>query len=176
MEQSKPKVIILAGPNGAGKTTLAREFLPNEGGVVQFINADLIAAGLSPFAPDTAAVAAGRVMLRRIDEMVSQRLDFAIETTLSGNWLVHHINEWKSKGYLVHLYYVKLATPEHAIARVANRVSKGGHSIPDDVVRRRFHRSTLLFERKYKGIVDNWVMYDNTGDKPRLIDAKEDES
>lgn len=94
-----PRVYIFAGPNGAGKTTFARRFLPEEG-VVQFVNADIIAAGISPFAPDTADFAAGRAMLRRLDELASQKLDFAMETTLSGNWLASLITTWRAAGIL----------------------------------------------------------------------------
>lgn len=156
-----PRVIIFAGPNGAGKTTFAREYLPNEAGVVQFVNADLIAAGLSPFDPDSAAVVAGRIMLQRIEELAGQGVDFALETTLSGNWLVHHILKWRSLGYEVELYFLRLPNAEFAIQRVAKRVSEGGHNIPEAVIRRRFTRSQALLESKYKAMVDFWLVGSN---------------
>ncbi len=165
-----PRIIIFAGPNGAGKTTFAREYLPNEASVVQFVNADLIAAGLSPFDPDSAAVVAGRIMLQRIEELASLGVDFALETTLSGNWLVHHILDWRSRGYEVELYYLRLPSAEFAIQRVAKRVREGGHNIPEAVIRRRFERSLNSFDRKYKTIVDFWMLYDSSGETPRWID------
>lgn len=123
----------IAGPNGAGKTTFAREFLPNEADCPQFVNADLIAAGVSPFLPASADVTAGRIMLRRLDELTTERIGFAIETTHSGHWLANHIRQWKEEGYTVEIYYLRLPTPEMAITRIAKRVSEGGHHIPDPV-------------------------------------------
>ena len=165
-----PRVLIFAGPNGAGKTTFAREYLPNEAQIVQFVNADLIAVGISPFAPDTADVAAGRIMLDRLDELASEGTDFALETTLSGNWLYKKVLQWQALGYTVSLHYITLPDPETAIQRVAKRVKKGGHFIPDEVIRRRFHRSLEMLERKYKPIVDRWIVYDNMEKPPRIVD------
>lgn len=167
-----PKIYIFAGPNGAGKTTLAQEYLPNEGNVIQFINADMIAKGISPFAPETAGIASGRAMLKRIDELVAQRLDFALETTLAGTWLVNRITEWQSRGYSVHLCYVHLTSADLAVARVKNRVESGGHNISEPIIRRRFVRSLHLLESKYKDLVDTWMEYDNSGGTPNLIDEK----
>lgn len=169
-----PRALIIAGPNGAGKTTFAREYLPNEAQVLQFINADLIAQGISPFAPSSADVLAGRIMIQRIQEMVAEGTDFAIETTLSGNWLVKHILEWKANGYTVELYYLKLPNAEMAIDRVAKRVRRGGHFIPDEVVRRRFVRSLDLLETKYKALANRWMVYDNTGDQIILLEHSKD--
>lgn len=167
-----PRALIIAGPNGAGKTTFAREYLPNEAQVLQFINADLIAQGISPFAPSSADVLAGRIMIQRIQEMVAEGSDFAIETTLSGNWLVKHILEWKANGYTVELFYVRLESPDISVSRVKTRVLKGGHHIPENVIRRRFQRSLAMFERKYKPIVDDWMVYDNTDTKAKFVDGK----
>jgi len=164
-----PRAIIVAGPNGAGKTTFAREFLPLEANCVQFVNADLIAAGISPFAPDTAELAAGRASLARMKELAAEGSDFAIETTLSGNWLKKHIAHWQSLGYVVELYYLRLDSPDHAVERVRKRVALGGHSIPEDVIRRRFIRSLNLFERQYKDLVDFWIEYDNGGREPNAL-------
>ena len=163
-----PTAIIIAGPNGAGKTTFAREFLPNEGACTQFVNADLIAAGLSPFAPETADVAAGRAMLRRLDELVSQRSDFAVETTLSGTWLLRRITHWKECGYTTILYYLQIDTPEIALQRIAQRVLDGGHDVPEGIVRRRFGRSRAKLE-SFKRCVDLWIVYNNSDHEPELV-------
>jgi predicted ABC-type ATPase len=132
------KVIIIAGPNGAGKTTFAREFLPVEAACPVFVNADLIAAGLAPFAPESAAVQAGRVMLEELARHFAARQSFAFETTLSGRGYLHHIREWQSAGYRVKLVFLQLDSAEEAIARVAQRVRQGGHDIPEATIRRRF--------------------------------------
>lgn len=156
-----PNVLIIAGPNGAGKTTFAREFLPNEARTIQFVNADLIAAGISPFDPASADVTAGRTMIRRLDDLAEEGLDFALETTLSGMWLKPHILNWRERGYVVKLHYLRLSRVELSLERVKNRVAKGGHNIPEDVIRRRFDRSLRLLESTYKNLVDDWFVYDN---------------
>ncbi len=120
------KIIILADPNGAGKTTFARSFLPAEASCLHFINADLIAAGLSPFAPESAAMKAGRLMLKEIDECVSKGESFAFETTLSGLTYLRRIHEWKKLGYCIYLYLLTLPNAEIAISRVTERVRQGG--------------------------------------------------
>jgi predicted ABC-type ATPase len=117
--ETNPRVIVIAGPNGAGKTTFAREFLPNEAGCPVFVNADLIAAGLAPFSPETAAVQAGRLMLGELERHFSARVSFAFETTLSGRGYLRAIDRWQAAGYRVKLIFLKLAGPEEAIARVA---------------------------------------------------------
>lgn len=164
-----PRAIILAGPNGAGKTTFAREFLPNEGEIAQFVNVDLIAAGLSPFAPHTAEIAAGRAMMQRLEDLLDQGTEFALETTLSGKWLEKHIYQWQDRGYTVELYYLRLDNEDLAVERVRQRVREGGHRVQEDVIRRRFHRSLALLESKYKAIVDLWMVYDNSGTTPTLL-------
>lgn len=167
------RALVIAGPNGAGKTTLAHEFLPAEAGMPIFVNADLIAAGLSPFDPDRAAVQAGRLMVRAIRGHVARGEDFAFETTLAGRRYARAIPSWQAVGYRVGLIFLALPSPEFAIARVAARVRQGGHSVPDDVVRRRFASGRESFERIYKAIVDEWRLYDNTGSRPVLIDQGE---
>jgi len=122
----KPKVVIIAGPNGAGKTTFAREFLPNEAHYPTFINADLIAAGLSPFQPDTVAVRAGRLMLEEIEGKVRSRQSFAFETTLSGRTYARKIQEWQTLGYHVKLVFLSLPDSEVAVARVPPVLRKVG--------------------------------------------------
>lgn len=167
------RVIIIAGPNGAGKTTFAREFLPNEAGCPVFVNADLIAAGLAPFSPDSAAIQAGRVMLQELARHFAARTSFAFETTLSGRGYLRRIDQWQAAGYRVKLIFLRLASSEEAIARVAQRVSQGGHNIPDEVVRRRFIAGDENFRRLYAPRVDAWALYDNAGPQPKLLNWSE---
>ena len=167
---SKPKILIIAGPNGAGKTTFAREFLPNEADCPQFVNADLIAAGLSPFDPALAAVRAGRVMLQTIHAHARARESFAFETTLSGLGYARHISRWRAAGYHVTLFFLTLPSPEMAIERVAERVRQGGHDVPQAVIRRRFASGIRNFEHTYRDAVDAWAVYDNSDAEPRLVD------
>lgn len=167
------KIIILAGPNGAGKTTFARTFLPDEAQLPRFINADLIAAGLSPFAPEAAAIKAGRLMLEEIEACVARSESFAFETTLSGVGYRPRIRRWRELGYHVSLFFLRLPTAQTAIDRVAMRVRQGGHDIPEDVIRRRFASGLRNFERVYKVEVDDWALYDNAGESPVLLDWSE---
>jgi predicted ABC-type ATPase len=167
------KIIILAGPNGAGKTTFAHSFLPQEAQCERFINADLIAAGLSPFAPEAAALKAGRLMLTEIDECVRKGESFALETTLAGLAYVGRIRAWRAAGYHVSLFFLRLPDAETAIARVAERVLQGGHHIPEAVIRRRFAAGLHNFEHAYKAAVDAWVEFDNVGPEPLLIQWSE---
>ena len=164
------KIVIIAGPNGAGKTTFAREFLPNEANCPEFINADLIAAGLSPFKPEAAAVRAGRLMLAEMDERVRQRRSFAFETTLSGHTYARRISKWLLLGYHVKLIFLSLPSVEMAVARVAARVAQGGHNVPEEVIRRRFKAGLRNFDMVYKTLVDAWTLYDNSGSVPKLLD------
>lgn len=170
MTSTLKSALIIAGPNGAGKTTFAREFLPVEAGFLSFVNADLIAAGLSPFDPDRAALRAGRLMLKTIRDHVQHGTSFAFETTLSGRGYARSIPRWQDLGYQVEIMFLALPSPEDAIARVAQRVRQGGHSIPDDVVRRRFAAGWSNFEQIYRPLVDYWALYDNSGDVPVLTD------
>ena len=167
------RIIIIAGPNGAGKTTFAREFLPNEAGCPVFVNADLIAAGLSPFAPETAALQAGRLMLQELDRHFAARQSFAFETTLSGRTYLQHIARWQAAGYRVKLIFLQLDSAEEAIARVAQRVRQGGHDIPEPVIRRRFEAGLHNFKQLYAPTVDAWALYDNAGPVPVLLDWSE---
>lgn len=164
-----PKIIIIAGPNGAGKTTFAREFLPQEAGCPVFVNADLIAAGLSPFAPERAAIQAGRLTLAAIAQHVAKRESFAFETTLSGKAYATQIPAWRQLGYRVELFFLSLPTADIAVARVVQRVRQGGHDIPESTIRRRFDAGKRLFVEVYQPLVDQWVLYDNAGDEPQLI-------
>lgn len=164
------KIVIIAGPNGAGKTTFAREFLPNEAHCQIFINADLIAAGLSPFNPESVSIKAGKIMLKIIKETVKSGKSFAFETTLSGITYAHAIPEWQIQGYQVKLIFLSLPNVETAIARVAERVLQGGHHIPEDIIRRRFLSGLINFNNCYKMLVDSWMHFDNSGDEIKLID------
>ncbi len=166
------KIIIIAGPNGAGKTIFAREYLPNESHCPIFVNADLIAAGLSPLLPEIAAARAGRQMLREIDDHAKRGESFGFEITLASQGYLRRIKKWRADGYAVKLVFLSLATPEEAMARVKLRVSQGGHDIPEAVIRRRFHRGRENFER-YRRCVNSWHLIDNNGDIPVLIEEGE---
>lgn len=167
------KCYILAGPNGAGKTTFAKEFLPAEAGCLNFINADLIAYGLSPFQPEKKALAAGRLMLEQIAECVRRNESFAFETTLSGRGYLPKIAEWKSRGFHITIYFLKIPSVEFAIERVRFRVAQGGHDIPEADIRRRFDRSWANFNTYYKKVADTWSIYDTSGPLPVVIDESE---
>ena len=166
-------IIIIAGPNGAGKTTFAREFLPHEADCPTFINADLIAQGLSPFRPEAAAVRAGRIMLEMIVDCVRRGESFAFETTLSGRGYARMIPLWKEAGYRVTIFFLELPSAEMAVQRVALRVRQGGHHIPQPVIRRRFHAGRENFLSLYKPLADAWRHYDNAGEEPLLIASNE---
>ena len=166
----KKKIIIIAGPNGAGKTTFARSFLPEQAQCKRFINADLIAAGLSPFIPEAMAFQAGRLMLNEISGCVRRGESFAFETTLSGLSYLSHIKNWREKGYHITLFFLSLPNPEVSIVRVAERVLQGGHDIPEKVIRRRFSAGLRNFEEFYKFEVDTWAKYDNVGERPILLE------
>lgn len=169
----RPRIIIIAGPNGAGKTTFAREFLPGEAHCPVFINADLIAAGLCPRAPERAAMQAARITLARIHEHVERRESFAFETTLSGKGYARRIPLWQRAGFRVELFFLGLPSAEMAIARVAERVRQGGHDIPPDTIRRRFDAGRRLLVELYQPLVDQWLVFDNAGDEARLLSWSE---
>jgi predicted ABC-type ATPase len=164
------KIIIIAGPNGAGKTTFARDFLPAEARTLRFINADLIAAGLAPFNPESASFKAGRLMIEEIDECVDAGHSFAFETTLSGMFYLKKIAGWRACGYQVKLWFLSLPNEQIAVSRVARRVLQGGHNIPEGVIRRRFKAGLENFHQHYKEAVDSWALYDSYHRPPKLID------
>ena len=170
---SARKIIIIAGPNGAGKTTFAREFLPHEADCPVFVNADLIAAGLAPFAPSSVAIQAGRVMLAELDRHFAAGRSFAFETTLSGRNYVTRTQRWQHAGYGVKQIFLRLDSADEAVARVAERVRQGGHDVPIDVIARRFAAGLRNFTQLYAPLVDAWSLYDNSGLVPRLLDWKE---
>ena len=174
MTQPEPRrVIMIAGPNGAGKTTFAQSFLPAEASLPRFINAHAIAAGLAAFAPETAAIRAGRLMLQEIDLCVKRGESFAFESTLSGLGYLHRINAWRAMGYRVSLYFLSLPNAGTAVERVAMRVQQGGHNIPADVIRRRFASGLANFHKHYKLAVSDWALYDNSTAEPSLLEWSE---
>lgn len=157
-----PSVVIIAGPNGAGKSTVAPGLIHQWLGITQFVNADMIAAGLSAFDTDSVALEAGRIMLRRIEELADRQSDFAFETTLASRSFAPWIVERRLEGYRAHLVFLWLPSPELALARIANRVLEGGHNVAENVVRRRYHRGLANLFDLYLPIVDTWRIFDAT--------------
>ncbi|HEX8426539.1 zeta toxin family protein [Hymenobacter sp.] len=154
---------LLAGCNGAGKTTAAYTLLPELLNCWEFVNADEIARGLSPFQPETVSVQAGRLMLARLQELLTAGETFALETTLATRHYLAFIRKAQAKGYTVHLFFFWLSTPEAAVQRVRIRVQEGGHNIPEDVIRRRYEMGLRYFFTRYRFVVDSWVFINNTG-------------
>ncbi|WP_142784367.1 zeta toxin family protein [Changchengzhania lutea] len=163
------KLYIIAGPNGAGKTTASFTILPEIFDCKEFVNADEIARGLSPFNPDLVAFQAGRIMLARINELLEDGKTFALETTLSTNSYVSFIKKAKLKRYEVILLFLKLNSEELAIERVKTRVLEGGHNIPVDVIRRRYKNGLRNLFQKYILIVDKWIIADNSEERFKFI-------
>lgn len=163
------RIFIVAGPNGAGKTTFAAELLSHEVEGLQFINADMIAAELNPSDAPAAAFQAGRLTLETIDRCVAQGVGFCLETTLSGRGYVRSIRRWRDQGYRVSLYFLRLSSPDMAVARVRLRVSEGGHDVPEEDVRRRHHAGWRNFERVYRDAANDWKLFQNAGSAPVLI-------
>src|SRR5260370_28097632 len=163
------RIVIVAGPNGAGKTTFAKEYLPREAACPNFINADLIAAGLSPFDPAGAAVQAGRLMIMEIRRYLQEGESFAFETTLAGRSYALHIPDWQSAGYRVELIFLKLRSIRLAISRVKARVAQGGHHVAASVVRRRFRLGWGNFRQVYRPLVAPWLLYASSGPVPMCL-------
>ena len=159
---STPKLYIIAGCNGAGKTTASMSVLPEVLDCREFVNADEIAKGLSPFKPEEVAIEAGRLMLQRIDTLLSRHVSFAIETTLATRSYKNLVERAKASGYQVILLFFWLSSPEMAEMRVAQRVASGGHNIPNDVVHRRYWAGLRNLFEIFVPIVDLWSLYDNT--------------
>ena len=170
MALDQPRLVILAGPNGAGKTTASMELLKGAYEIDEYVNADTIAKGLFAFPPESVTLAANRIMLTRIQELVSTKKSFATETTLATRSLAGMVREWRElHGYYVILFFLWLPSPELAVRRVGDRVRMGGHNIPEDVIRRRYERGVANFLTLYKDIVDEWFLLDssdNTGLQP----------
>jgi predicted ABC-type ATPase len=163
-------VVVLAGPNGAGKTTLAPKLLRDVLRVGEFVNADVLASGLSAFDPERAAAAAGRVMLQRLHELAEQRVSFAFETTLASRSFAAWLARLREAGYRVHIVFLWLPSADVAVKRVADRFRMGGHAVPEEAVRRRFGAGLRNFFGLYQPLADTWRMYDNSrAGAPRLI-------
>ena len=168
---AKPRIVILAGPNGAGKTTASKHLLRDALGIGEFVNADIIAAGLSGFAPETVAFEAGRIVLKRIRTLIDQKVSFAFETTLSSKTLAALLAGARAAGFEIDLIYLALPDASVAVARVAARVKQGGHDIPTAVIKRRFHRSLKNLFGLYMPLVNRWKVFDNYLSPPEQIAA-----
>lgn len=168
-----PNLYIISGCNGAGKTTASFTILPEILDCHEFVNADEIAKGLSPFNPESVAIESGRIMLKRIKELISRQVDFAFETTLATKSYTKLIEDAKEAGYTVHLLYFWLENVELAIERVAMRVRNGGHSIPIEVIRRRYKSGLINLTDRYIGICDYCSIFDNSDILPKLVVRKE---
>ncbi|HEV7225457.1 MAG TPA: AAA family ATPase [Pirellulales bacterium] len=171
MPESTPLIVLLGGPNGAGKSTTAPSLLPGPLKVDEFVNADVIAQGLSAFQPQRAALEAGRVMLRRLKGLANQRASFAFESTLASRSFAPWIAGLRSQGYEFALLFLWLHSPDHAVARVAERVKLGGHDVPETVIRRRYVAGLRNFFQLYQPMAKVWRFYDNSRAKPNLIAA-----
>jgi len=168
-EGPQPSVYVVAGPNGAGKSTFARLFLPDYADCREFVNADLIAAGLSPFNPEGQAIQAGRLMLERSELLARQRVDFGFETTLAGRGWLPLLHKLRGQGYRLNIFFLWLPSAELAISRVAERVRAGGHSVPEAVVRRRFVRGVRNFFKLYQPILDGCLVFDSSAPEPLMV-------
>ena len=169
MESQQPNLYVVAGPNGAGKSTFARLFLPDYADCREFVNADLIAAGLSPFNPESLALQAGKLMLERIESLSQAGVDFGFETTLAGRSWVSLLQRLRERGYRLHLFFLWIPGPELALTRVEQRVRAGGHSIPEEVVRRRFSRGLRNLFQIYAPVFDAWLILDNSMSPPEPV-------
>lgn len=168
-ENRAPQLIVIAGPNGAGKTTIARDILQGPFQVEQFVNADIIAQGLSAFDPQAAAWEAGRIMLSRLDELARRRADIAFETTLASRSFAPWISAQLEEGYEFHLVFLWLPSADMAVRRVRDRVERGGHEVPEETVRRRFARGLSNFQEIYRELANSWQVADNSGRYPKRI-------
>lgn len=169
MNKVNPNGYIIAGPNGAGKTTFAKQFLPLYAKCKNFVNADLIAQGLAPFFPESAAIKAGRILVEQIHHFADQKKDFAFESTLSGTAYVSFLEKLKSEGYVIYIFYLWVPKVDLSLARIKKRVANGGHNVPDEDVKRRFAKSFDNFQRRYKPLADYWAIIDNAAITPQLI-------
>ena len=156
-----PSLYVIAGPNGAGKTTFIKRFAPREIAVLDFLNADEIARGLSPLAPERAQFEAGRIVLSRFEQFIREKRDFCLETTLSGRTYRKHFAAARAAGYHVRLDFLLLPDVEDSIRRVADRVDQGGHNVPLEDLRRRFRVGVQNLFNIYRQVIDTWSLYDN---------------
>ena len=166
-KSTTPTVYVIAGPNGAGKTTFAQQYLSRYARCKTFVNADIIAAELSPADPDSQALIAGRVMLERIEELAGRGDTFSFETTLAGRSHAGRVRRLqKELGYNVVLVFVWLPSPELAVLRVAGRVKQGGHNIPEETIRRRYRQGIVNFAKLYAPVVDRWIVFSGADTPP----------
>jgi len=164
-----PSLYIIGGANGSGKTTVSMSLLPNFLDCFEYVNADAIAAGLSPLNPESMAMEAGRLMITRLRTLSNSGSDFAFETTLAARTFAPFIIECKAKGYIINLIYFWLQSPDLAVERVAQRIASGGHSIPEDAIRRRYHRGRVNLISLYLPLCDGWMIYDNSSSSPVFV-------
>lgn len=157
-----PKIIVIAGCNGAGKSTIAPHLLRDAFGLKDFVNADVIAQGLSAFAPESVSLEAGRLMLKRLKDLANQRKSFSFETTLATRFYAKWLADLQSKGFEFHLVFLWLNSPELAFERVRERVDSGGHNIPEDVIYRRYFKGLRNFSKLYRPIANTWTLFDNS--------------
>jgi len=169
---ANPNVIIISGPNGAGKSTAAPEILCGALAVEEFVNADALARGLSAFNPEHVALEAGRIMLKRLDELAASRANFAFETTLASRSFAGKLEKWTASGYRFHLIHLWLPAPEMSIGRVAGRVLAGGHFVPDETIRRRYHAGLSNFFELYKSLAISWMLFDTSCESGRKLIAE----
>jgi len=167
-------VYIIAGPNGSGKTTFAKKFLPDYAECPNFVNADLIAQGLSPFSPRAFAIKAGRIVLEQINGLAESGVDFGFETTLSGKSYVMLLKKLKELGYKITIFFLWIPGSTLAIERIKERVLEGGHDVPAGDIRRRFNRSITNFFELYQCLSDSWIIFNNAGITPDLIAKNQD--
>ncbi len=169
-----PTLYIIAGPNGVGKTTFADRYLPDHVKQLEFVNADLIARGLSPYDPDSAAIQAGRIALTRIRELIRLGVGFTWETTMSGKTAVGWLREARSAGFILKAYFLWVKAPEVTISRIRQRVVEGGHDISEEISRRRFTKTIHNFFQVYRPLFHTWKLFENDLSGPRLIAALKD--
>ncbi|WP_425985549.1 AAA family ATPase [Brevundimonas sp. TWP1-2-1b1] len=163
-----PTLVLLAGPNGAGKTTFINGLLRERAETFQFVNPDEVARPLAPGVGRD--LAAGRLVLERLENLIAARSDVVLETTLATRTHARRIREWKAAGYRFELVYLRLPSVEASIARVAHRVERGGHGIPEETLRRRYPLSLQYLETTYKPLADRWEVWSSGGDMPELLD------
>ena len=164
-----PSLYVIAGPNGAGKTTFIKHFAPREIALLDFLNADEVARGLSPLAPERAQFEAGRIVISRFDQFVNERRNFCLETTLSGRTYRRHFAQARAAGYHVRLDFLLLPDVDDSIRRVADRVEQGGHNVPIEDLRRRFRVGVQNLFNLYRPVLDAWSLYDNGQHTPVLL-------
>lgn len=167
-----PEIYIIGGPNGAGKTTSAKSLLPKLLHCHEYVNADAIAAALSPFSPESVALQSGRLMLDRIHYLANQKRNFSFETTMASRSFAPFLADCKKKYYSINLIFLWLQDPHLALERVKDRVERGGHNIPPDTILRRYIRSIDNFLNIYIPLADDWVLYDNSSTEPAIIAEK----